>query len=178
MCANFQAKRTSLRFLTQVWPKIELGLEIKKCNIGIKTINDGKIARVKKDVNITSDKWGSKSFRLTFKILELTVIYEVSSPYFEYDEILFSIKHKQKNSDFFPPRISPPHFFSKQRSIEITIKKLKDGAEWACSKFCKSRTYLLIKHRTDYCWFNNFLYLLVNSDTAIASMTSIMNKNE
>ena len=43
-------------FLTQVWPKIELGLEIKKCNIGIKTINDGKIARVKKDVNITSDK--------------------------------------------------------------------------------------------------------------------------
>ena len=56
MCANFQAKRTSLRFLTQVWPKIDLGLEIKKSNIGIKTINDGKIARVKKDVNITSDK--------------------------------------------------------------------------------------------------------------------------
>ena len=55
-CANFQVKRTSLRFLTQVWPKIDLGLEIKKSNIGINTINDGKIARVKKDVNITSDK--------------------------------------------------------------------------------------------------------------------------
>ena len=36
MCTNFQAKQTALTFLAQICPKMELGLEIQKTNIGIK----------------------------------------------------------------------------------------------------------------------------------------------
>ena len=35
MCANFQLKRTTLTFLAQICPKIDLGLEIQKNNVGI-----------------------------------------------------------------------------------------------------------------------------------------------
>ena len=35
MCANFQAKETALTFLAQVFPKMDLWLEIQKANIGI-----------------------------------------------------------------------------------------------------------------------------------------------
>ena len=37
MCTNFQAKQTALTFLAQICPKMELGLEIQKTNIGIKS---------------------------------------------------------------------------------------------------------------------------------------------
>ena len=36
MCANFQAKGTTLTFSTQICPKIDLGLEIQRTNVGIK----------------------------------------------------------------------------------------------------------------------------------------------
>ena len=36
MRANFQAKQTALTFLAQICPKMDLGLEIQKTNIGIK----------------------------------------------------------------------------------------------------------------------------------------------
>ena len=36
MCVNFQAKRTTLTFLTQICPKRKLGFEIHKTNVGIR----------------------------------------------------------------------------------------------------------------------------------------------
>ena len=33
MCANFQAKQTTLNFLAQICPKMDLGLEIQKTNV-------------------------------------------------------------------------------------------------------------------------------------------------
>ena len=36
MCANFQAKWTAFTFLAQICPKIGLGLEIQKTNVGIR----------------------------------------------------------------------------------------------------------------------------------------------
>ena len=36
MCANFKAKRTTLTFLAQIWPKRNLELEIHKTNVGIR----------------------------------------------------------------------------------------------------------------------------------------------
>ena len=36
MCTNFQAKQIALTFLAQICPKMELGLEIQKINVGIK----------------------------------------------------------------------------------------------------------------------------------------------
>ena len=36
MCANFQAKQTTLTFLAQICPKMYLGLETQKTNIGIR----------------------------------------------------------------------------------------------------------------------------------------------
>ena len=36
MCANFQAKQTALTFLAQICPKMDLGLQIQKTNVGIK----------------------------------------------------------------------------------------------------------------------------------------------
>ena len=36
MCANFQAKWTTLTFLAQICPKMYLGLETQKTNIGIR----------------------------------------------------------------------------------------------------------------------------------------------
>ena len=35
MCANFQAKQIALTFLDQISPKMDLGLEIQKTNVGI-----------------------------------------------------------------------------------------------------------------------------------------------
>ena len=35
MCANFQVKRTTLTFLVQIFPKMDLRLEIQKTNAGI-----------------------------------------------------------------------------------------------------------------------------------------------
>ena len=37
MCANFQAKQTTLTSLAQSLPKMDLGLEILKTNVGIRT---------------------------------------------------------------------------------------------------------------------------------------------
>ena len=34
MCTNFQAKQTTLTFLAQIGPKMNLGLEIHKTNVG------------------------------------------------------------------------------------------------------------------------------------------------
>ena len=34
MCANFQAKQTTLTFQAQICPKMDLGLEIQKTNVG------------------------------------------------------------------------------------------------------------------------------------------------
>ena len=36
MCANFQAKQTTLIFLAQICPKMDLWLEIQKTNVGIR----------------------------------------------------------------------------------------------------------------------------------------------
>ena len=36
MRANFQSKVTTLKFLAQNFPKMDLGLEIEKINVGIK----------------------------------------------------------------------------------------------------------------------------------------------
>ena len=36
MCANFQAKQTTLTCLPQICPKIDLGLEIQKTYVGIR----------------------------------------------------------------------------------------------------------------------------------------------
>ena len=36
MCTNFQAKQTTLTFLAQICPKMDLGLEIQKTNVGIR----------------------------------------------------------------------------------------------------------------------------------------------
>ena len=35
MCATFQAKQTTLTFLAKIDSKIDLGLEIRKTNVGI-----------------------------------------------------------------------------------------------------------------------------------------------
>ena len=36
MCTNFQAKQTTLTFLAQICPKMDLGSEIQKTNVGIR----------------------------------------------------------------------------------------------------------------------------------------------
>ena len=36
MCTNFQAKQTTLTFLAQICPKMDIGLEIQKNNVGIR----------------------------------------------------------------------------------------------------------------------------------------------
>ena len=36
MCPNFQSKRTTLTFLAESCPKIDLGLEIQKNNVGVR----------------------------------------------------------------------------------------------------------------------------------------------
>ena len=36
MCANFQAKRTTLTFLAQIFPKMDLGFEIQKTKVRTK----------------------------------------------------------------------------------------------------------------------------------------------
>ena len=36
MCANFQAKQTTLTFLAQICPKMDLGFEILKTDAGIR----------------------------------------------------------------------------------------------------------------------------------------------
>ena len=36
MSVNFQAKRTTLTFLAQISPRMDLGLEIQKTNAGIR----------------------------------------------------------------------------------------------------------------------------------------------
>ena len=36
MCANFQLKWIALNFLAQICPKMDLGLEIEKNNVGIR----------------------------------------------------------------------------------------------------------------------------------------------
>ena len=36
MRTNFQAKQTALTFLAQICPKMDLGLEIQKTNVGIR----------------------------------------------------------------------------------------------------------------------------------------------
>ena len=133
--------------------------------------------RVKKDAYINSDKWLPKSFHLTFRILGLTATKFPHQSFLIWWNILFNkTQTKKLNSDFSVSHFNTPSFLCKQRRMVNAIKQLEDGAECASSKFCKSRTYL---HKTqiDKCFFNNFLYLLVNSDTAIASMTSIGNKN-
>ena len=33
VCANIQAKQTALTFLSQTWPKLDLGLEIQETNV-------------------------------------------------------------------------------------------------------------------------------------------------
>ena len=38
MCANLQTKQTTLTFLAQICPKMNLGLEIQKTNVGIRII--------------------------------------------------------------------------------------------------------------------------------------------
>ena len=38
VCANFQAKQIALTFLDQIFPKMDLRLEIQKTNIGIRMI--------------------------------------------------------------------------------------------------------------------------------------------
>ena len=39
MCTNFQAKRTNLTFSIEICPKMDLGLEIQKTNVGIRISN-------------------------------------------------------------------------------------------------------------------------------------------
>ena len=36
MCTNFQAKRTTLTFLAQIYPKMDLRSEIQKTSVGIR----------------------------------------------------------------------------------------------------------------------------------------------